>query len=194
MYKKSTRCKRRLAHGAVLTGALLVFMGLVVLTAAPPALAAKWEDTPSGLDLVITSVFVDFIDEVIAINSKNFLNGGNPIVILGDFDPPLEVSFPFSDDLTSGRSVPPLAAGTHTYKRVTLHNVMPNQQVTVNVDCDPGDRVVDGGYEITYGGEGVRILVNSPLDTDTWQVVFKDVHGVAQSLVKVWADCIDVQQ
>ena len=49
------------------------------------AMAAKWADTPSGLDLMITSVYVNFesAPETIIINGQNFNNGYPPVVTLG---------------------------------------------------------------------------------------------------------------
>jgi hypothetical protein len=65
---------------ALLIGAVLLLTLTVVVQ---PVGAAKWEDTPSGRDLKITEVQVDFDNGTIAIYGMNFENGLPPIVTLG---------------------------------------------------------------------------------------------------------------
>lgn len=70
---------------------MVLCVGIFILTLTmfgSFALEAKWADTPSGLDLMITSVYVDFGSTpgnpgTITINGQNFNNGYPPIVTLG---------------------------------------------------------------------------------------------------------------
>ena len=62
-----------------------VYVGIMalVISIGSPVQGAKWADTPSALDLVITSVYVDFDQGTIIINGRNFDNGYKPVVSLG---------------------------------------------------------------------------------------------------------------
>ncbi len=61
----------------------LVFALLLSVVLWLPAYAAKWADTPSGLDLIITNVYVDFTNDTISVFGRNFNNGYQPVVNLG---------------------------------------------------------------------------------------------------------------
>ena len=70
---------------ALVGGILLLSMSML----GQPALAGKWSDTPSGLDLQITKVIIQFEDgenptTTLAIYGQNFDNGDPPVVNLGD--------------------------------------------------------------------------------------------------------------
>jgi len=53
---------------------------------AQPAIAAKWADTPSGQDLIVTEVFVDFEANELIIYGQNFDNGEIPLLSLSGYD------------------------------------------------------------------------------------------------------------
>ncbi len=59
--------------------------------------AAKWEDTPSGRDIIITSVIVDLDEYIISIYGKNFDNGKKPVVTLAGIE--LEVTYHTEDTI-----------------------------------------------------------------------------------------------
>lgn len=63
---------------------MVAVLALILIIAAGQAEAAKWGGTPSGTDLVISSVTVSFGSNEIIITGKNFDNGWSPIVTLGD--------------------------------------------------------------------------------------------------------------
>ncbi len=62
--------------------ACCLILGLFLLNPLT-AFAAKWADTPSGLDLVIANVYVDFTNDTISVFGSNFNNGYPPVVTLG---------------------------------------------------------------------------------------------------------------
>lgn len=67
-----------------------LFRGIFVLILTvfvQPVLAGKWGGTPSGQDCTISEVFVDWETNppTIIIYGRNFVNGDDPIVTLGDF-------------------------------------------------------------------------------------------------------------
>ncbi|MEW6115490.1 MAG: IPT/TIG domain-containing protein [Nitrospirota bacterium] len=82
------RCFRR----AVLLAALVLS---VIALAVQPAMAAKWDDTPSGLDLVIEKVTVDLDGGTLTIKGQNFDNGSQPEVYLGGSK--LDLILPYSE-------------------------------------------------------------------------------------------------
>ena len=63
------------------------------------AFAAKWADTPSGQDCIITKVFVtyrsDSFPETAEINGVNFDNGDYIDVTSGNFPDPLTIDSVF---------------------------------------------------------------------------------------------------
>jgi len=63
-----------------------ISVGIFILTIAVSgnlAMAGKWGDTPSGLDLVIEIVYVDLDNNLIFIYGKHFNNGTLPVVEIG---------------------------------------------------------------------------------------------------------------
>jgi hypothetical protein len=82
-------------HLKVLTSIL----GIVALVIAvgTPVHGAKWADTPSGLDLVIKNVYVDFTNNIITIYGQNFNNGYQPVVNLGGTQ--LTLKLPYSGEM-----------------------------------------------------------------------------------------------
>jgi hypothetical protein len=63
---------------------LALATGILVFVAVDTAKAAKWADTPSGLDLLITDARVDLSASTLLIRGRNLDNGAAPTVKLGD--------------------------------------------------------------------------------------------------------------
>lgn len=60
----------------------ILFLAMAML--GQSALAGKWADTPSGLDLMITNVFVSTSDSTIIIKGQNLYSGDRLDVMLGE--------------------------------------------------------------------------------------------------------------
>jgi len=60
---------------------------------------------------------------------------------------------------------------TYFVTRTTSDEDFP-KGTTVTIDCEEGDLLLSGGYELSAEDSGLVVLTNRPLDTDTWLVEF----------------------
>jgi hypothetical protein len=97
---------RSLRKTALLGGILCLSMSMF----AQSALAAKWADTPSGLDMIIVNVYADLGSGLLILSGQNFDSGDYPVVTLGDLG--LEVFSYTPEELIAGLP-PDIMAGDY---------------------------------------------------------------------------------